>query len=314
MHHCTYIDPTQFLSRERADDPRLGESARVLKKFDDARAGSIVILGIPDERGAIVNGGRAGAAEGPVGFRRAFYTLPGTWEIFEAGDIILGATNRETHERIASAVALLLAKNAIPIVIGGSHDVSFGGLQSAVAHDAKLQVINIDAHLDVRPSESTGDVNSGTTFRRLVDDAKCDGARITQWGYHPHVASAQHLAWARAQKMRLWSWKDLHAPDPLTLWDAWWRERVSRNEPVALSLDCDAIDGAALCGVSAPAMVGFSPTHMQAMLHLAGSSQLVRYFDCMELAPALDPTPRSMRLAAFFVWSFINGWMQGASV
>lgn len=158
-----------------------------------------IIIGIPDDRGVIANGGNPGASKGPDAFRQSFYKLydtrirkfnPSTHKpfvpqpesgvnsqyisqvFFDAGNIILADSIQETHERLASVVEYFLNHEAKMIfVIGGGHDFSYGSYKGHVAtrKNEIIPIINFDAHFDLRPIEN-GKINSGTAFYRIVED------------------------------------------------------------------------------------------------------------------------------------------------
>ena len=161
--------------------------------------GKYIIIGIPDDRGVIANGGNPGASKGPDSFRQSFYKLydtrirkfnPSTHKpfgpqpehdanglylsqaFFDAGNIILAESIQETHERLASVVEYFLNNEAKMIfVIGGGHDFSYGSYKGHVAtrKNEIIPIINFDAHFDLRSVED-GKINSGTAFYRIIQD------------------------------------------------------------------------------------------------------------------------------------------------
>lgn len=161
--------------------------------------GKYIIIGIPDDRGVIANGGNPGACKGPDSFRKNFYQLYDTrirkfnisthkpfgpqpehdvngvhisQTFFDAGNIILADSIEETHERLASVVEFFLNHEAQMIfVIGGGHDFSYGSYKGHVAtrKNEIIPIINFDAHFDLRPVED-GNINSGTAFYRIIQD------------------------------------------------------------------------------------------------------------------------------------------------
>ncbi|APJ04850.1 formimidoylglutamase [Silvanigrella aquatica] len=158
-----------------------------------------IIIGVPDDRGVIENGGNPGARLGPDSFRQSFYKLYDTrirkfnlsarkyfdentvndensdmisQMFFDAGNIILADTIAETHERIAAVVEYFLKHEAkLIFVIGGGHDFSYGSYKGHVAtrKNEVIPIINFDAHFDTRPVEN-GSINSGTAFYRIIND------------------------------------------------------------------------------------------------------------------------------------------------
>jgi formiminoglutamase len=145
--------------------------------------GKYIIIGVPDDRGIIENGGNPGAKQGPDVFRLCFYKLYDTQVqkfnksidsyddnqtiskknpefisnyFFDAGNIILADSILETHDRLASVVEFFLNHGAkLIFVIGGGHDFSYGSYKGHVASRKNeiIPIINFDAHFDLRPVE-----------------------------------------------------------------------------------------------------------------------------------------------------------------
>lgn len=121
-------------------------------------------MGLPDDLGVRLNGGRPGAAEGPTAFRAALarygvaepdprgmmqfnYSDTPHWKdiskrqaewlerpvyprVFDAGDVIPAkgddeAALAETHDRVSAASAALVEAGLFPIAIGGGHDLTY---------------------------------------------------------------------------------------------------------------------------------------------------------------------------------------------
>src|SRR5690606_22285020 len=98
---------------------------------------------------------------------------------------------------------------------------------------------NVDAHLDVRPFNPKK-ITSGTPFRRWVE--RYDGRKLIQWGLQIQSNASAHIQWAKANGVKLYSWKD---PMP------------KLRGKLGLSICLDAFMG--IRGVSAPAIVGIRP-------------------------------------------------------
>jgi len=57
-----------------------------------------------------------------------------------------------SHEQLGDIITFWIKKGILPIVLGGSHDLSFGsvsGLIQAIPGQEKIGLINIDSHLDI---------------------------------------------------------------------------------------------------------------------------------------------------------------------
>jgi formiminoglutamase len=258
-----------------------------------AKGCGVALIGLADDLGVRLNHGRPGAAEGPYAFRSALArygtrhpSMGDLPKVFDAGDVVPGMTLEETHSRVTRVARSLLEKGMIPVGIGGGHDLTFP-LVRALAEVASepLTGVYFDAHLDVRSAEG-----SGMSFRRLVEE--CGVRRLHVFGLDPFVNSAEDRAWFTAHG----------GVEGGFGWDGEWPEG-----PLFVSLDLDVLDQAFAPGVSAMNPAGWSPQRTERWAEAAGRHAQVRCFDIMELAPRLDETGRTARLAARLFLAFLRG-------
>lgn len=251
------------------------------------------LLGMPDDTGVRMNGGRAGAAEGPRGLREALgrYGVAGpsgwAWPgVFDAGDVRPGATLEETHARVTEAAGRLHDAGLVAVGIGGGHDLTLPFVRALAERSAAPPIgVYFDAHLDVRDRPG-----SGMAFRGLVE--RCGVRELHAHGVDPYVNTAEHVAWFTAHGGRL----GVLGPD-----DAW------PSGDVFVSLDLDVIDASQAPGVSAMNPCGWTVELAERWARSAGRCPGVRSFDIMELAPPLDPSGRTARVAARVLLAFLRG-------
>ncbi|MEM1072018.1 MAG: arginase family protein [Planctomycetota bacterium] len=263
-----------------------------LIETDDPSTCRVGLLGLPDDLGVRLNGGNAGASEGPAAFRRALagYGVADpegfSWpRVFDAGDIQPSDDLTETHDRVSSAAAALLDAGLLPVGIGGGHDLTYAFVRPVAERHTGICGIYLDAHLDVR--EAPG---SGMPFRALVE--RCGVKRLDVIGLDPFVNSHEHVRWFTAHGGRI----DAIEPE-----DEW------TGEDVFVSIDLDAIDSASAPGVSARNPCGMTAGRARRWAHAAGRSERVRSFDLMELCPPRDDDHRTARVAAMLLLAFLEG-------
>jgi formiminoglutamase len=274
------------------DDIREDRFASRIERTDPAGC-RVALIGLADDLGVRMNGGRVGAAEGPYAFRSAlarYGTLspPGAPlpRIFDVGDVSAGLTLAETHDRVTRVTRTMVDLDLIPVGIGGGHDLTFALVRGvAEAVDGPLTGVYFDAHLDVRPTDG-----SGMTFRKLVEE--CGVAALHVFGLDPFANDRENLAWFREHGGELGGFP-LEGPWP--------------KGNLFVSLDLDVIDQAFAPGVSAMNPCGWSPARAEAWVRAAGAHPGVRAFDIMELSPRHDPDGRTARLAARLFLAFLRG-------
>lgn len=115
---------------------------------DELKENSIVLIFCSDERG---NGGIAEQKDFS-NFRNTFYAMPKgeiRLPIYDLGDLISGNTKEDTQCIIEEVVAECCERRFLPIVIGGSNDVSYAlykaleKVQSRVAYTQVNSFINL---------------------------------------------------------------------------------------------------------------------------------------------------------------------------
>lgn len=257
----------------------------------------VALLGLADDLGVSLNGGRPGALDGPRAFREALarygvadpdgFSWPG---VYDAGDIIPAEGSdekalNETHRRVTEAASALLDLKLLPIAIGGGHDLTFPFVRAVAKRFPKLSGVYFDAHLDVR--ETAG---SGMAFRRLVEE--CGVGELHIHGFRPLVNSREHVEWFLTHDGRLESPPGHELP---------------KGDCFA-SFDLDVIDAAFAPGVSAMNPCGWLPPQAEQWVRVLGASPRVRCFDIMELSPPIDDNGRTARLAAHLFLTFLRGF------
>ncbi len=164
-------DPRMNLIIQKFNSPAEVPNASHFSSGDSktpAAAPAVAILGFPSDLGTARNGGRTGGVSGPEHFRK-FLRTKGTvvdpetgisiegvpivdaGDAFPAGAVGSTMTLEEAHSRMRAGVRSLLDKGYIPFCVGGSNDQSYCTARALLDSKQRLAVVNIDAHLDVRP-------------------------------------------------------------------------------------------------------------------------------------------------------------------
>lgn len=300
------VSPTQLTPR--AQDPRLWEILGKSTREKDAPL--IAILGFPCDKGVELNGGRTGAAQGPAKIREALYRLAPDAEnaaefaavaarTKDYGDIKLSGDLAADQESLGLVVGELLTHGSIVVVLGGGHETAFGHFLGYAGKKTEVEIINFDAHPDVRPLLD-GKGHSGSPFRQAIEHPSKCCKRYSVAGLQPQSSSAEHLAYVKH-----------HGGDYIFRSGA----SVSRIDSLFTrtqaatytSFDLDAIDQAWAPGVSAPATSGLDLGSWFHAASKAGASPLVNSIDIVELNPNFDRDGQTARVAAMTLWHFMRG-------
>lgn len=312
FRHLVPPDDSLFFSKHDSEDPRLGD---IVGRDPDSFPGEArcVLVGVPQDIGVRRNSGRPGAMAGPVEVRRMLYKLtPYAIEpdfsipegsLFDAGDIDCGGELEEIHDRLENVIADICGAGAIPIVIGGGHDITYAAASGVYRAFGELGAVNLDAHLDVRPP--VPERNSGTSFRMLIEEKKLMGERFVEYGIQPHVASRAHVDWLKKQGGRIVSLEQIGRDG----FDGTFREALgiatAGGRPTYGTLDIDGVRAADAPGVSATSPDGLTARNFLDAAAMLGADPNCVALDIAEVNPTYDTDGRTAKLAAHAIVRFV---------
>ncbi len=309
----------------RGDEPRLLNCAVSLDGDPRPDRVQAIVLGVSDDRGVQLAGGRLGAAEGPLRVRDYLLRMPAPEEftigsLLNAGDLQSAEHTAETHARLAEVVAVLRERFPLArlVVIGGGQDHAYGevlGLARALGRtqpQGRLAVVSVGPQAQVQaPTPQRGEPNANTAFRRLLLEpaARLDGPSLLQWGLQRTSNSPSHLRFLVAQGVQQLYWEEIDGDHRRAGQDLVARiaQLADSHAALSLSVHLGAFDHATSPGVSAPSVVGVpAGAVLQAAATLATLS-IATQLGIYELNPRFDQDGASARLAARVAWSYLTG-------
>lgn len=178
----------------RKGETKFGEKLQFVSELDtlkDQKA-KYVLFGIPEDIGVRANHGKAGtsgawmaALKSLVNIQQNRFNKPESllllgelncdeWmeKASNLGEedpnyhVKLGDLVKEIDEQVSAIVEKIVAAGKIPIILGGGHNNAFGNIKgSAKALKNPVNVINIDAHTDLRQLEHR---HSGNGFSYAI--------------------------------------------------------------------------------------------------------------------------------------------------
>lgn len=125
-------------------------------KMPDYKDAHIALIGIREERGTLTNAGASLAADE---IRKKLYNLKrgtGSYHIVDLGNLNPGHDLEETYVRVSEVCRMLLERNVLPILIGGTQDVDYGQYCAYETMDKLVSFLNVDAMLDLEDKNESG--------------------------------------------------------------------------------------------------------------------------------------------------------------
>ncbi|MDW7694262.1 formimidoylglutamase [Flammeovirgaceae bacterium SG7u.111] len=276
----------------------------------------VAILGYASDEGVRRNQGRVGAKEGPAVIRERLGKFvchaPVQKPIIDFGDVVCEGNELEkAHELVSEKVQQLLAAGCFPILLGGGHDLGYAHCRGIFEYlkaekpTAKVGVVNLDAHFDLRAV--SGERNSGTPFYQLSEEYP--NIDYLCLGIQPQANDPDLFAYAHSkgheylteEECKIANWKAVN-------------ERLEKFatgvEFLYLTIDLDGFSSAYAPGVSAPSPVGLEPNFARKVIEALQKTEKLISTDIVELNPLFDQDLATARLAAWLV----NGLVVGNSL
>ena len=240
----------------------------------------IAIIGIPyDEKSCYLRG----PAKGPQAIRASSTSkalnpwtelgvnLEQDTVLADLGDVDVSGDYTELTSRTEKIVLEILDKNAVPIVLGGDHSISFPVVKAFARRFESLDILHFDAHPDLY-EELYGDrYSNACPFARIMEEGLAQN--LIQVGIR--AATSQQREKASQYGIRMIEMKD-------------YKETLSLkfSNPLYISFDMDALDPAFAPGVSHHESGGLSSRQAIDIIH--GLEAEIVGLDVVEVNPERD--------------------------
>ena len=309
----------------KAGDPRLFDLLSSSKNESGEGKMKVGILGYPCDIGVKRNNGRPGAKRGPDVVRNRLPKLgPLVNPEFEIdlraklcledrGNVDVTSNSLEQiHDILTERVENILKEKDVLIVVGGGNDQSYcnvRGLMNALK-SGEVGVVNIDAHLDVRPLLDGNRAHSGSPFRQLLTDSEFrkDGAgKFVEFAIQGNQSSAEHAQFVRdcGGDVIFLSQVKKHSGGAQKKLETVLKSFGAKRE-VFVSFDIDSIEGAYCPGVSCPAVIGLTAQDALDICFTAGQHPNTRLLDLSEFNPDIEEY-RTGTLVCNMIYYFLMG-------
>ncbi len=215
---------------------------------------------------------------------------------------------KQSHEDIEHFVSRIVADGVIPLGVGGDHSITHPILR-AVAREAPVGLIHIDAHCDTGGPYEGERFHHGGPFRNAVLDGVLDPTRTIQIGIR---GSAEYIwEFSKISGMTV-----IHARDVSRLGldaiIARAREVVG-DGPTYFSFDIDSLDPAFAPGTGTPEVGGLTTREALELIRGMRGLNLVGG-DVVEVAPAYDSTTNTAQNSAQMLFEILSLMMFSPSL
>ncbi|MGZ3863502.1 MAG: formimidoylglutamase [Bacteroidia bacterium] len=294
-----YFSPIDF----SADSYHPESLAHVLqthtqKSFPDLEHIDMAIVGVCEDRLALTN---KGCANAPNEVRKHLYKLftsGYTPRIADLGNIMPGHSEKDTYFALQETIDFLIRNNVLPIIIGGSQDLTYAQFRGYEKLEQTINIVNIDSTFDIGSADDN--LNNKTFLGKII---------LHQPNYlfnYSNIGYQTYLVQPSALNMMNKLYFDTYRLGQI-------RDNIVEAEPIIRHADMMSFDMSALKHSDAPAHEEASPNGFYAeeacqMMRYAGMNDKLTSLGIYEINPDFDAQGKTASLAAQMIWCFVDGF------
>ena len=304
MDISVYFEPVQLKTFDNEGEFRPGRLNDIINAYNEENNFpfleniQIAIFGVKEDRNSLNNFGSSNA---PDEVREYFYKLyQGNYktQIADLGNIKRGYNVEDTYFAVKSVVSELLKNNIIPVIIGGSQDLTFANY---LAYESSGQIINIaaiDSCFDLGKAEQ--EINAKAYLSKIIMHQPNFLFNFTNIGYQSYFVDQDAIE--LMQKLYFDTYRLGYV-----------RANLEEVEPFIRNADLVSFDISSIRQSDAPGNANASPNGFYGeeacqIARYAGLSDKLTSIGFYELNPSFDSKGQTAHLVAQMIWYFVDGF------
>lgn len=260
----------------------------------------IAIIGVREERNAVNN---AGTMSGPDEVRKYLFTLfkwDESIDVIDLGNIEPGAAISDTYYALNQTCQFLLRRNIIPLIIGGSQDLTYANYLAYEQMEQTVNLVTIDQRLDF--GVSSDDLSANGYLNKIVMHRPNYLFNYGNIGHQRYLVEPELLRLVDNMYFDAYRLGDMQ-PVPQKA------EPIIRNADI-VSFDISAVRMSEAPGTGNAGPNGFYGNEAAQLCRYAGMSDKLTSFGIYEFNPTFDRDGQTAHLIAQMMWCFIEGVSQ----
>lgn len=334
LHIFTQDEINEYVNL-RDGETKLGQTVTFLNDEDDFfeqienNSSKFVIIGVPEDIGVKMNGGNGGAHTAFLPTIKALLNTQENQFINGKEILVLGYldfldtvedfTNNDTEKgdylvkqidkELSELINFMVAVGKIPIVIGGGHNNAYGNIKGlSTAKNKKINVVNLDAHTDLRKLEAR---HSGNGFSYAYNDGFLD--HYFMFGLHENytpqyifdtIHESINFEYNTFEELAVYKTIPFETELKRAL-------NFVNTQHFGIEIDLDCIQ---YFPSSAMAPTGFSPRHARRFVHFFGKDNNASYLHICEGAPTVSNEPNAETQVGKFISYLVTDFIKARSI
>lgn len=270
------------------------------EKQPSFKGANIALVGILEDGGSESN---QGASYGADEIRKKLYRLKkgfGQYKIVDLGNLRKGINVSESQLRLKEVCSTLILNDVLPIIIGGTHDHTYGQYLAYENLDKLVSLLNVDAFLDM-DDDGAGDVNSKNHLSKILLHEPNFLFSLNQLAYQSYLIDNETLA--VLERLYFDAYRLGHL-----------RQYLPDMEPVIRDADLMSFDITSIKSSDAPGNKNAQPFGLTGeeacqICWYAGLNEKMSSVGFYEYNPEIDDAQKkTAAVSATMIWYFIEGF------
>ena len=266
--------------------------------FPDLETINIAIIGVTEQRNAQNNNGCKLAPDSVRSFLYKLYSGSFNVKVADLGNIKAGHSVEDTYFALKSTVDTLVRKNIVPIIIGGSQDLTYAQFLGYQDLEQTINIVAIDSVFDLGNPDT--DITNNSYLGKIILHQPNYLFNYSNIGYQSYLVDQSSL------NMMTKLYFDVYRLGQI-------RDKIEEAEPIIRQADMLTFDITAIKHSDAPANPNASPNGFYAeeacqMMRYAGMNDKLSSLGIYEINPEYDTSHKTSHLAAQMIWCFLDGF------
>ncbi|WP_204346787.1 formimidoylglutamase [Psychroserpens algicola] len=256
----------------------------------------LAIIGVKENRNDVNYMGEALSFDT---IRTALYSLfPGNWHtaIADLGDIPAGSSIEDTYYALRTIISVLIEKKIIPIIIGGSQDLTYANYRAYDTMAPMVNIVNVDSNFDL--GDASVEMKNNSFLGKIILEQPYNLFNYSAIGYQTYFNSQEEIDLMEKLYFEAYRLGDV-------------THNINKVEPVMrdahiVTMDLKSVRAAEVGAKQKFSPNGFNGKEICTISRYAGISNKVSSFGIYEFKSTheLDATPM---LISQIIWYFIEG-------
>jgi guanidinopropionase len=204
-------------------------------------------------------------------------------------------------EEIESYYRQLFEASVLPVTAGGDHSITYP-IFKAIAADAPIGMVHIDAHTDTWGEIWGSKFHHGAPFRLAVEEGLLDPKRTIQIGIRGGQNFMDGIEFSQSSGMRVVFIEEYAERGVNAIIEE--ARRVVGDGPTYISFDVDGLDPVYAPGTGTPEIGGITTLEAQQLLRGLRGLNLVGG-DVVEVSPPFDPSGNTALVGASLMFDIL---------